>query len=87
MKTKRYPTVVSYTAYMKVLCDNNRADEATDIYKQMLQCGLTPTCHTYNILMVHLISSVQNSSRGFYKVARLWGGTRQSDVQYFGRAM
>ncbi|KAK9669930.1 hypothetical protein RND81_13G164700 [Saponaria officinalis] len=57
MKTNRYPTVVSYTAYMKVLFDNNRADEATDIYKQMLQCGLTPTCHTYTILMVHLISS------------------------------
>ena len=51
------PTVVSYTAYMKVLFDHNRVEEATDIYKEMIQSGCSPNCYTYTVLMVHLAGS------------------------------
>lgn len=52
---KCYLTVVSYTAYMKVLFDNNRVKEATDVYKEMLEAGICPNCHTYTVMMEHLV--------------------------------
>lgn len=51
------PTVVSYTAYMKILFDHKRVDDATAMYKEMLDCGLSLTCHTYTILMEYLACS------------------------------
>ncbi|KAI9165809.1 hypothetical protein LWI28_020886 [Acer negundo] len=51
------PTVVSYTAYLKILFGDNRVKEATDVYKEMLQSGLSPNCYTYTVLMEHLVVS------------------------------
>ena len=50
-------TIVSYTAYMKILLDHNREKDATDVYKEMLEVGLTPNCHTYTVLMEHMANS------------------------------
>jgi len=52
-----YPTLVSYTAFIKILFDNHRVKEATDIYKEMLHNGCVPNCYTYTVLMDHLIAS------------------------------
>ncbi|KAK3224038.1 hypothetical protein Dsin_011063 [Dipteronia sinensis] len=52
-----FPTVVSYTAYLKILFGDNRVKEATDVYKEMLQSGLSPNCYTYTVLMEHLVIS------------------------------
>lgn len=59
MKSKGccYPTVVSYTAFIKILFDNHRVNEATAIYKEMLYNGCVPNCYTYTVLMDHLIAS------------------------------
>ncbi|KAL9268851.1 Pentatricopeptide repeat-containing protein, partial [Drosera capensis] len=52
-----YPTVVSYTAYMKILFDYKRVKEAVEVYKELLRSGCSPNCHTYTVLMAHLIES------------------------------
>ncbi|KAE9446012.1 hypothetical protein C3L33_22046, partial [Rhododendron williamsianum] len=58
MKTSHcHPTVVSFTAYMKVLFDHNRVKDAADVYKEMLQSGCSPNCYTYTVLMEHLAGS------------------------------
>ncbi|KAI9166142.1 hypothetical protein LWI28_026935 [Acer negundo] len=49
----RCPTVVLYTTYLKILFGDNRVKEATDVYKEMLQSGLSPNCYTYIVLMEH----------------------------------
>ncbi|KAK6924311.1 Pentatricopeptide repeat [Dillenia turbinata] len=51
------PTVVLYTTYMKILFENDRAEEATEVYKEMLGLGCSPNCYTYMVLMEHLIST------------------------------
>ncbi|KAL7154694.1 hypothetical protein ABFS83_03G018300 [Erythranthe nasuta] len=51
------PTVVSYTAYMKILFGRKKVDEAADVYKEMLESGVKPNCYTYTVLMEYLASS------------------------------
>ncbi|KAJ8764377.1 hypothetical protein K2173_006117 [Erythroxylum novogranatense] len=55
MKERCYPTVVSYTAYLKLLLDSKRVKEATNVYKEMLDYGITPNCYTYTVLMEYLV--------------------------------
>ncbi|RZB95405.1 Pentatricopeptide repeat-containing protein [Glycine soja] len=50
-------TVVSYTAYIKILFHNRRLKEATRVYKEMISSGVAPNCHTYTVLMDYLIAS------------------------------
>ncbi|XP_015972782.1 pentatricopeptide repeat-containing protein At2g01390 [Arachis duranensis] len=59
MKSKDccYPTVVSYTAYIKILFDHGRVKEATCVYKEMIESGCAPNCYTYTILMEYLVGS------------------------------
>ncbi|MED6108689.1 hypothetical protein PIB30_026532 [Stylosanthes scabra] len=56
-KEMKLKTVVSYTAYMKILFDHGRVKEATCSYKEMIESGLAPNCHTYTILMEYLVGS------------------------------
>ncbi|KAL0450239.1 UNVERIFIED_CONTAM: Pentatricopeptide repeat-containing protein [Sesamum latifolium] len=42
---------------MKILFGHKRVNEATDVYKEMIEKGLTPNCYTYTILMDYLASS------------------------------
>lgn len=48
------PTLVSYTAFMKILFDHGRPKEAAGVYTEMLEVGLSPNCHTYTVLMEYL---------------------------------
>ena len=58
MKSKGFhPTVVSYTAYIKILFHNQRVKEATRAYKEMISSRVAPNCHTYTVLMDYLIGS------------------------------
>ena len=50
-----YHTVVSYTAYKKILFSNDRVKEATDVYKEMLQSGRTPKSI---LLYIHNLNGV-----------------------------
>lgn len=47
-------TVVSYTAFMKILFDCGREKEAAGVYREMIDAGLKPNCHTYTVLMEYL---------------------------------
>lgn len=47
-------TVVSYTAFIKVLFGCGREREAAGVYRKMIEAGLKPNCHTYTVLMEHL---------------------------------
>lgn len=56
MKKKRGVglTVVSYTAFMKILFDGGREEEAGRVYREMIEVGLKPNCRTYTVLMEFL---------------------------------
>jgi pentatricopeptide repeat protein len=54
MKAKSRPTVVSYTACVKILFDFGRAEEARRVFKEMVAEGLRPTCKTYTLLIENL---------------------------------
>nr|CAB3494888.1 unnamed protein product [Digitaria exilis] len=54
MKARSRPTVVSYTACVKILFDAGRADEALKVFGEMVAEGLRPTCKTYTVLIEHL---------------------------------
>ena len=54
MKAKSRPTVVSYTACVKILFDAGRAEEARRVFKEMVAEGLRPTCKTYTLLIENL---------------------------------
>ncbi|KAL6883740.1 hypothetical protein ACP4OV_011154 [Aristida adscensionis] len=54
MKERSRPTVVSYTACVKILFDAGRAAEARTVFGEMVAEGLRPTCKTYTVLMEHL---------------------------------
>lgn len=54
------PTIVSYTAFIKVLFDHGRPREAARVYKEMLEVGLTPNCQTYTVLMEYLAGEGEN---------------------------
>lgn len=44
-------------AYMKMLFDDGRVDEATEVYKEMLRSRVSPNCHTYTVLMEFLVGT------------------------------
>uniref|UniRef100_A0A0D9XIU9 Pentacotripeptide-repeat region of PRORP domain-containing protein n=1 Tax=Leersia perrieri TaxID=77586 RepID=A0A0D9XIU9_9ORYZ len=48
------PTLVSYTACVKILFDAGRAEEARRVFEEMLAEGLRPSCKTYTVLIEHL---------------------------------
>ncbi|CAN6282954.1 unnamed protein product [Urochloa humidicola] len=54
MKSRSKPTVVSYTACVKILFDAGRANEARRVFGEMVAEGLRPTCKTYTVLIEHL---------------------------------
>jgi pentatricopeptide repeat protein len=54
MKARSRPTVVSYTACVKILFDAGRAAEAQTVFREMVAEGLRPTCKTYTVLIEHL---------------------------------
>lgn len=54
MKARSQPTVVSYTACVKILFDAGRAAEARAVFEEMVAEGLRPTCKTYTVLIEHL---------------------------------
>jgi pentatricopeptide repeat protein len=54
MKARSRPTVVSYTACVKILFDAGRAEEARKVFREMVAEGLRPTCKTYTVLIEHL---------------------------------
>ncbi|KAL6640906.1 hypothetical protein ACP70R_019087 [Stipagrostis hirtigluma subsp. patula] len=54
MKARSRPTVVSYTACVKILFDAGRAAEARSVFGEMVAEGLRPTCKTYTVLIEHL---------------------------------
>lgn len=54
MKARSRPTVVSYTACVKILFDAGRAEEARRVFGEMVAEGLRPTCKTYTVLIEHL---------------------------------
>lgn len=54
MKARTRPTVVSYTACLKILFDAGRLEEARRVFQEMVTQGLRPTCTTYTVLIEHL---------------------------------
>ncbi|XP_062205327.1 pentatricopeptide repeat-containing protein At2g01390 [Phragmites australis] len=54
MKARSRPTVVSYTACVKILFDAGRAEEARRVFEEMVAERLRPTCKTYTVLIEHL---------------------------------
>ncbi|TQE09128.1 hypothetical protein C1H46_005281 [Malus baccata] len=49
MKAQGYPPTI--------LSGDNRVKEATDVYREMTQCGCSPSCRTCTVLMDYLIGS------------------------------
>ncbi|KAK3153552.1 hypothetical protein QOZ80_2BG0177100 [Eleusine coracana subsp. coracana] len=54
LKARSRPTVVSYTACVKILFDAGRAAGARAVFGEMVAEGLRPTCKTYTVLIEHL---------------------------------
>ncbi|WVZ58503.1 hypothetical protein U9M48_008774 [Paspalum notatum var. saurae] len=54
MKARSRPTVVSYTACVKILFDAGREEEARSVFAEMVAEGLRPTCKTYTVLIEYL---------------------------------
>lgn len=48
------PTLVSYTACVKILFDAGRAAEGRRVFEEMVAEGLRPSCTTYTVLIEHL---------------------------------
>jgi pentatricopeptide repeat protein len=48
------PTLVSYTACVKILFDAGRAAEGKRVFEEMVAEGLRPSCTTYTVLIQHL---------------------------------
>ncbi|KAG8091460.1 hypothetical protein GUJ93_ZPchr0012g21497 [Zizania palustris] len=48
------PTLVSYTACVKILFDAGRPAEAGRVFEEMVAEGLRPSCKTYTVLIEHL---------------------------------
>uniref|UniRef100_A0ACD5ZWT8 Uncharacterized protein n=3 Tax=Avena sativa TaxID=4498 RepID=A0ACD5ZWT8_AVESA len=48
------PTLVSYTACMKILFDAGRVAEGKRVFEEMVAEGLRPSCTTYTVLIEHL---------------------------------
>ncbi|KAE8774449.1 hypothetical protein D1007_53154 [Hordeum vulgare] len=48
------PTLVSYTACLKILFDAGRAAEGRRVFEEMVAEGLRPSCTTYTVLIEHL---------------------------------
>lgn len=57
MKARSRPTIVSYTACVKILFDAGRAEEARRVFGEMVAEGLRPTCKTYTVLIEHLANT------------------------------
>ncbi|EEE50817.1 hypothetical protein OsJ_31213 [Oryza sativa Japonica Group] len=53
-KGKCRPTLVSYTACVKILFDAGRPAEAREVFQEMVAEGLRPSCKTYTVLIEHL---------------------------------
>ncbi|XP_068305289.1 pentatricopeptide repeat-containing protein At1g73400, mitochondrial-like [Pyrus communis] len=52
MGNKGYPPdIVTYNCFLKVLCNNNKRDEALRLYGRMIDGGCMPSVQTYNMLI------------------------------------
>ncbi|VAI91417.1 unnamed protein product [Triticum turgidum subsp. durum] len=56
------PTLVSYTACVKILFDAGRAAEGRRVFEEMVAEGLRPSCTTYTVLIEHLADAAKVSA-------------------------
>lgn len=47
-------SVVSYTAFIRVLLKFEKVDMAKEVYKEMMEVGIKPNCWTYTVLIEYL---------------------------------